>query len=268
MLILFSMGWRRAIFKDQQVWAQVSDDTGTPIVESGRIAIRYQKRSDAKTYKAGSQRVEIIPDAEIEVISENQQGQFEETHKTEVSKQTKSQPGMPGGFGKAGKRTAQQTAMAKQAAKSLVDSLKGQQVICYTDGACRGNPGPAGSGAVVALPSGRLAEACRSLGQATNNIAELTAIILALDLLDEAGVGHSEAGAIFTDSAYCHGVLCKGWKAKANQELVGELKERLAARSAISLYWIAGHAGIEENERADGLANEGVLGVSRVHWSE
>ena len=257
------MGWRRALFKDQQVWAQVNE-AGEPVVESGRVSVRYQKRSEAKVYKAGAQRVEIIPGSDIEVIPEEPS----QSKLVQTASRPTSKAGMPGGFGKAGQRTAQQAAMAKQAAQSLVDSLKGQDIICYTDGACRGNPGPAGAGAVVILPTGRSAEASRCLGEATNNIAELTAIVLALDLLDEAGVGHNESGAIFTDSAYCHGVLCRGWKAKANQDLVLGLRTRLAQRSAMTLYWIAGHAGITENEKADQLANKGVQGVTTVHWSE
>jgi len=107
----------------------------------------------------------------------------------------------------------------------------------------------------VRLPDGTHHEAHRALGQATNNVGELTAIGLALDILDQAGF-QGEVH-LLTDSQYSKGVLAQGWKAKANQELIAELKARLKRRKA-TIHWIAGHVGIPENERADVLANRGV----------
>ena len=131
-------------------------------------------------------------------------------------------------------------------------------MLAFTDGACTGNPGPAGSGAVVKLSDGRTVEASRALGTATNNIGELTAIAMALDLLDQNDVTLAEPVAIFTDSQYAIGVLAKGWKAKANVELIAHIKARLRMRRATQLHWVAGHVGVVENERADELAREGV----------
>ncbi|TVQ94146.1 MAG: ribonuclease HI [Deltaproteobacteria bacterium] len=156
--------------------------------------------------------------------------------------------------------------MAADAAKALIEGLSDQTSIAYTDGACKGNPGPAGSGVALRLPGGRRAEASRSLGRATNNIAELTAIGVALELLEEAGVDPTDPVVILTDSDYSHGVLCRGWKAKANRPLILELRERLAARPGVRIEWVAGHAGIAGNERADALANVGVEGVTAVRW--
>ncbi|MCA9494938.1 MAG: reverse transcriptase-like protein, partial [Myxococcales bacterium] len=133
---------------------------------------------------------------------------------------------------------------------------------CFTDGACKGNPGPAGSGAVVELPDGRRAEAARSLGRATNNVAELTAIGMAIDLLETAEIAPISPVVIYTDSSYAEGVLKKGWKAKANTEIILELRQRLRARSGTRLEWVAGHVGVAGNERADELANAGVSGRS------
>ncbi|MFK7926909.1 MAG: ribonuclease HI [Myxococcota bacterium] len=138
--------------------------------------------------------------------------------------------------------------------------------MAYTDGSCRGNPGPAGSGAVLELPDGRRAEASRSLGRATNNVGELTAVGIVLELLDEAGVSADAPVAILTDSDYSHGVLSRGWKAKANAELIKELRSQLSARPGVTLHWVAGHAGIAGNERADQLANAGVDGLTAVRW--
>ena len=74
--------------------------------------------------------------------------------------------------------------------------------------------------------------------------------------------------ALFTDSSYSHGVLCKGWKAKANQQLIAGIKDRLSGRSGLSIHWIAGHVGIDGNERADALANAGIEGTTSTQWRQ
>ena len=133
--------------------------------------------------------------------------------------------------------------------------------------ACRGNPGPAGSGVLLMLPDGRVAEAARDLGRGTNNIAELTAIGMALELLDEAGVPADAPVRIHTDSSYGIGVLVKGWKAKKNTDLILGLRQQLTGRPGVELAWVKGHAGIAGNERADQLAVEGSRGNTWVRWS-
>jgi ribonuclease HI len=168
----------------------------------------------------------------------------------------------PSGFGSAGSRTAAQAAAAAADARQRIAGLPPESIVAYTDGACRGNPGSAGSGAVVELPDGRTFEASQALGMGTNNIAELTAVGLALDLLDAAGVPPDAPAVVHTDSKYADGVLCRGWKAKANTELVAALRTRLAARPGVRLQWLAGHVGIAGNERADVLANRGVDGIT------
>lgn len=261
------MAWRKARFKDQEVWAQVGSD-GELEVEGGRVAIRYQARAGAKLYRASAGRVVLLDGALVETLEDGVSADAAASAKSTATKKTSAgtKKGTPGGFGKAGQRTAAQAAMAVEAAQSLVHELEGKAVLCFTDGACKGNPGPAGSGASVWLPDGTRGEASLSLGRATNNVAELAAIGLALELLDERGVPQTLGGAILTDSAYAHGVLARGWKAKANQALIHQLKEALAARSKLALHWIAGHVGIEGNERADALANMGVSGVSDSRW--
>jgi ribonuclease HI len=165
-------------------------------------------------------------------------------------------------FGSAGTRTRDQATAAAADARRRIGALPPATVIVYTDGACRGNPGPAGSGVVVELPDGSRLEASRALGDATNNIAELTAIAVALELLDGAGVPGDAPVVVFTDSKYADGVLCRGWKVKANTALVASIKTALARRPGTKLHWLAGHVGIEGNERADELANAGVAGIS------
>lgn len=167
-------------------------------------------------------------------------------------------------FGAAGTRTRDQAAAAAADARRRIDALPRGTIVVYTDGACRGNPGPAGSGAVIELANGGRIAASRALGEATNNIAELTAIALALELLDQAGIEPGAPAVLFTDSKYADGVLCRGWKAKANTSLVAGIKKALAGRPGVEIHWLAGHVGIEGNERADELANRGVAGITET----
>jgi ribonuclease HI len=215
--------------------------------------MRYQLSASAKVYKAGVSRVTIDPAAPVEELPAGGGG---------------GKKGRGSGFGSAGTRTAGQAAMAAEAARAFLADLPESTIVAFTDGACKGNPGRAGSGARVQLPDGRVGEASRSLGRATNNIAELTAVGLALELLDVAEVDPDVPVALFTDSKYTNGVLCLGWKAKANRELIMALREALGARPGVALHWIAGHVGIDGNERADALANRGVDGITRSVWSE
>lgn len=249
------MSWKRAGFKGQRVWARVGDD-GALLVRDGRVDVRYSDKEGATIYQAGASRV-AVEDGAARSLPDG-------TAADATPKEKK--PGAPAsrgsGFGKAGTRTKTQAAAAAAHANQRIDQLPDGTVLCFTDGACKGNPGPAGSGVLLRLPDGRHAEASRSLGRATNNVAELTAIEMALDLLEQAGVDGSTPTAIFTDSSYAEGVLAKGWKAKANTELVTRVKARLKARTGARLHWVAGHVGIDGNERADVLANRGVDGVT------
>jgi ribonuclease HI len=124
--------------------------------------------------------------------------------------------------------------------------------IAYTDGACTGNPGPAGSGTIVIAPGGKIHESYAYLGEGTNNVAELTAILKALQATPK-----DEPLVVHTDSQYAIGVLSKGWKAKANGALIDQIRKELAGRSVRFVY-VPGHAGVPLNERADELAREAI----------
>lgn len=125
-------------------------------------------------------------------------------------------------------------------------------IIAFTDGACSGNPGPAGLGYTVQFPSGKRIAKGEPLGDATNNIAELTAILRVLENIDDADARIL----IHTDSSYSIGVLTAGWKAKANQALIAKIKTLLQKFKNTTLVKVKGHAGIEDNEIVDGLARE------------
>lgn len=138
------------------------------------------------------------------------------------------------------------------------------EVQIYTDGACRGNPGPGGWGAV--LRSGaRERELYGGDPATTNNRMELTAAIRALEALRRACVVD-----LYTDSQYVRqGITAwladwkrRGWKTAdrkpvKNQDLWQRLDE-LAGLHEVRWHWVKGHSGHPENERADALANRGI----------
>ena len=140
-------------------------------------------------------------------------------------------------------------------------------LYAYTDGACSGNPGPGGWGALLVARDGAkvLKERELSGGEAetTNNRMELMAAISALETLDR-----PTSLTIITDSAYVKDGITKwihawkhnGWKKKGGLKNV-DLWQRLdqaAARHNVTWEWVKGHAGHPENERADELARAGM----------
>ena len=106
---------------------------------------------------------------------------------------------------------------------------------------------------VVILDGRERQEVSEYLGHGTNNIAELTAIVRALELCpkDRTVVLHS-------DSAYALGLLGKAWKAKANQKLVEKMRALGREFSDLRLVKVAGHSGVSENERCDQLARDAI----------
>ena len=134
----------------------------------------------------------------------------------------------------------------------------------YTDGACSGNPGPGGWGAILRKDATEK-ELFGGELLTTNNRMEMMAVIEALRALK----GPVEAR-VHTDSQYVqkgisewiHGWKRRGWKTSnkepvKNEDLWREL-DRLAAQHKIEWIWVKGHAGHPENERADVLARRGV----------
>ena len=138
-------------------------------------------------------------------------------------------------------------------------------IYIYTDGACKGNPGPGGWGAILNY-SKHTKEICGSSSDTTNNIMELTAVIKALKVLKEpCNI------IITTDSNYVkdgitdwiHNWKKNGWKT-ANKKPVKNKKiwmelDDLSSIHNIEWKWVKGHSGHPENERADELANEAII---------
>jgi ribonuclease HI len=126
-------------------------------------------------------------------------------------------------------------------------------VLAFTDGACSGNPGPAGIGVVLVCGEHRK-ELSEYIGEATSNIAELTAVIRALGAFAD----RARHVILHSDSEYTIGVLTKGWKVKANKELIHRARELATSFSNLHFRWVPAHAGIAENERCDQLARSAV----------
>jgi ribonuclease HI len=119
----------------------------------------------------------------------------------------------------------------------------------WTDGACEPNPGPAGIGFVIVSPDGVRREGHQGLGDGTNNIAELTAILRVAEVVPE-----SAPLIVHTDSKYAIGVLVQNWKAKANVDLIDRVKQALKKHPSHELEWVKAHATNLENNVADKLS--------------
>ncbi len=143
------------------------------------------------------------------------------------------------------------------------------KLVAFTDGACSGNPGPGGWGALLQARDGAAVTRERALSGGepltTNNRMELMAAISALEALER-----PSAITVITDSNYVklgvsqwiHGWKRNGWKTADRKPVKNEdLWRRLdaaAARHTVAWEWVKGHAGHAENERADELAREGM----------
>ncbi len=147
--------------------------------------------------------------------------------------------------------------------------MTANKIIIHTDGACSGNPGPGGWGAILAY-NGTRKELSGGEAETTNNRMELTGAIMALE-----SIKRPCKVEMHVDSAYVkdgitkwiHGWKRNGWKTAdkkpvKNVELWQRLDKALAAHD-ISWHWVKGHAGHAENERADELARAGMAPFKR-----
>jgi ribonuclease HI len=142
-----------------------------------------------------------------------------------------------------------------------------REVIIHTDGACKGNPGPGGWGALLVSGSHEK-ELFGGVAHTTNNRMEMMAVIEALGALK----GPCRV-VLYTDSSYVQKGITEwisGWKARGwrtadkkpvKNEDLWRLLDAAAARHRIEWRWVKGHAGDPGNERADALANRGVESV-------
>ncbi|MCB9959547.1 MAG: ribonuclease HI [Rhodospirillaceae bacterium] len=144
------------------------------------------------------------------------------------------------------------------------------RVEIFTDGACSGNPGPGGWGAVLRYGAAEK-ELCGGEPNTTNNRMELMAVIAALEAMKR-----PVTAVVTTDSRYVQQGISQwlaGWKARGwktadkkpvkNQDLWQRLDEA-AARHRVDWRWVKGHAGHPENERADALARQGLRAAAQA----
>ena len=139
-----------------------------------------------------------------------------------------------------------------------------KKVDIFTDGACRGNPGPGGYGSIIRI-KGKTEELRGSAEKTTNNIMELTAAVVALNQLKdpcEVVLTSDSQYLVKGMTEWIDGWIRKGWinsskQPVKNKELWVEL-DRLNRRHRVSWVWIRGHSGHVENERCDRLANQAI----------
>ena len=144
------------------------------------------------------------------------------------------------------------------------------KVIIHTDGACSGNPGPGGWGAILDY-NGTRKEIYGGEKQSTNNRMELKAAIEALNVLKRACDVEMHVDSQYVKDGitkWIHGWKRNGWKTAdkkpvKNVELWQALDEAIK-RHEITWHWVKGHAGHPENERADELARQGIADMKRV----
>ena len=210
------MPWLRHRLRDADVWAKVDANAALIKDADGRVEIVYKPAPGSRVYRAGARNLTPAPGSEPV--------EFEAGEPAEPRSST-------------GAGGAQPAAPA-------------DAIHVWTDGACSGNPGRAGLGVVILGDGPGEREISEYLGDATNNIAELTAILRGLQAVSD----RTRPVIVYSDSAYSIGLLTKSWKAKKNVELVDELRALTRTFRDLRFVKVAGHAGIALNERVDQLA--------------
>ncbi|MBR0423831.1 MAG: ribonuclease HI [Clostridia bacterium] len=146
-----------------------------------------------------------------------------------------------------------------------------KEITIYTDGACSGNPGPGGWGAIL-IYNLHQKEISGGEKSTTNNRMELTALIKALEIVNQKCKIN-----IYTDSKYLCDGINKGWaenwrknnwkksdnKPAVNSDLWGELLD-LLKNHEYKINWVKGHAGHPENERCDKLATDEIKKINSI----
>ncbi len=214
--------WIRKKFKGNKVWMAL-DNSGRPLVQNHKALIKYQLDQDY-SYWVNFRDLEDV-DAQEPII------------KTQDKTLPQKQPQDP----------------QPRGISADDGTLPEHMVHIFTDGASSGNPGPSGIGVWMKYGAHQR-EISKYIGIATNNVAELKAVEAALMALKRKNLPVR----IYTDSKYVYGLLCEGWKAKKNIELIQSIKKRISEFSDLQIIKVQGHAGLDGNERADQLATAAI----------
>ena len=167
------MPWRRHRLRDAEVWAKVDSDGALVTDRDGRVDIVYKPVTGVKVYRASGRNLMSLGEGSVEI--------------------------------EVGERAGERGADKERTSGTVVVPTSAIQV--WTDGACTGNPGPAGIGVVV-VDGTAVEELTEYLGHGTNNIAELTAIQRGLEVVAGRGRGALERPVVvYSDSQYAIGLL-------------------------------------------------------------
>lgn len=213
--------WKRMCFKRNKVWVQ-TDENEDYVIENHKVRIKYNLKQDYE-YRVSPDTLKP-EDQAVPAKPKTKKGAPSKKKKTSRKDARPHEPEVP------------------------VNCIK-----VYTDGASSGNPGPSGIGALLIYGDNKK-EISKYIGQATNNIAELTAIKVALESLKRKDLPVR----IFSDSTYSIGLLTLGWKPRKNKDLVEKIKQLIKGFSDLEFIKVKGHAGIKENEVADYLATSAI----------
>ena len=219
-----SKNWKRMAFKGGKVWVKL-DEKGRPVEKGGKLFIKYKLDQDVE-YFAGKKAVMELVGGAVPASSKPA----------------------------AKKAPAEKSPPTKAQSAPLPDHLQ-DCIVIYTDGACSGNPGPAGIGVVLKYKENEK-RISAYIGQGTSNIAELTAIFEGLNAVKN----RSMPVRLFTDSAYSVGILVNNWKAQKNIELVAKVKNLMTKFKDLKILKVRGHADDPLNNLADQLAVDAIQG--------
>lgn len=219
------MPWIRHRLRDADVWARV-DASGALVKDAaGRVEIVYKPVAGARVYRAGARNLSPSTGSDNPPIEIDVGDPAPERNGTAA----------PG------------------AAGPMATVANANAIHVWTDGACEGNPGPAGLGVVI-IDGAERRELSEYLGQGTNNIAELSAILRGLESIAD----RKRPVVVYSDSQYSIGLLTQNWKAKANKELVEKLRGLTRQFVDLRFVKVAAHSGIPLNERVDELARNAI----------
>ena len=245
------MPWLKHRLRDADVWAKV-DAAGALVTDrDGRVEIVYKPAAGAKVYRAGARNLSSVIGETALQFEAGERAPEKPAPEKPMTDKPVDQP-VPEKLAKAARA---KTLAADKAGldEALQVDAPGDAIQVWTDGACTGNPGPAGLGVVI-IDGKQRVELSEYLGEGTNNIAELMAILRGLESVTD----RKRPVVVYTDSAYSIGCITKPWKPKKNIELIDELREIARGFANLRFVKVAGHAGIPLNERVDQLARDAI----------
>ncbi len=209
--------WIRMCFKENKVWVQ-TDKSGNLLTKNGKVLIKYQLKQDY----------------EYQVLQSNLKPLDQCDKKDDQAK-----------------RKSKNKKKAKK--NSPTHTMPENAISIYTDGASSGNPGPSGIGVLLKFQHHEKTIS-KSIGKATNNIAELEAIRVGLMEVKK----KNTPVRVFTDSSYAFGLLELGWTPKKNRDLVKNIKKIMADFKDLRFIKVKGHSDDINNEQADKLATSAI----------